>query len=257
MSANTEVTMKLSERVAVITGAGRGFGAAIANRFSSEGADLVLAYRSSAGVCEELAERHRAAGGRAITVRADVTDQADVDALADAARTEFGGVDILVNNAGILNLGPFAESRRADWEQEIGTNVLATLAVTRAFLPLIRGDGTGRIINLSSQIAAGGWELAAVYAGTKSFITSFTKSIAREFGPSGITVNAIGPGSIKTDMNAGLYGDEESIQERASQLPLRRLGTPDDVASCATFLASDDAAFVTGQLLACNGGAVL
>jgi NAD(P)-dependent dehydrogenase (short-subunit alcohol dehydrogenase family) len=249
--------MKLSRRVAVITGAGRGFGASIAQRFSAEGADLVLSFRTSSDACEELAERHRAGGGRAIVVRADVTDAADVAALAEAVRTEFGGLDILVNNAGVQNIGPFAESEFADWEREIQTNVVATLAVTRAFLPLIRGGGTGRIINLSSQIAAGGWELAAVYAGTKSFITSFTKSIAREFGPQGITVNAIGPGSIRTDMNAGLYGDEESIRERASQLPLRRLGSPDDVASCAAFLASDDASFITGHLLTCNGGAVL
>lgn len=249
--------MKLSGRVAVITGAGRGFGAAIAERLSAEGADLVLSYRSSAAGCEELAERHRRAGGRAITVRADVTDGEDVRALVEATRAEFGGADILVNNAGVLHLGPFAESQEEDWTREVGTNIVATLAVTRAFAPHLRGGGTGRIINLSSQIAAGGWELAAVYAGTKSFITSFTKSIAREFGPRGITVNAIGPGTIRTDMNAGLYGDEESQRARAESVPLRRLGSPADVGSCAAFLASDDAAFITGHLLVCNGGTVL
>lgn len=249
--------MDLTGRVAVITGAGRGFGEAISELFARCGADLVLSYRTSAAACERIAAARRASGGRALVVRADVTDSADVDELVRATRQDFDQVDVLVNNAGVLSLGPFAESSPEEWRREIDTNVIATLSVTRAFLPLMRSGGTGRIINLSSQIAASGWELAAVYAGTKSFISSFTKSIARELGPRGITVNAIAPGSIRTDMNADLYGDATAMHQRAASLPLRRLGSPADIAHSAAFLASDDASFITGHVLTCNGGAVL
>jgi NAD(P)-dependent dehydrogenase (short-subunit alcohol dehydrogenase family) len=249
---------ELDGKVALITGAGRGFGRATAERFAAAGADLALHYRASSAGCDEVARQVTARGGRAQLLQADLTDGAAIDRLAAAALDAFGRVDILVNNAGVLNLGPFVESDEAAWRAEIELNVFGPLRLTRALLPgmIARGAG-GRIVNIASQVALSGWGGMAVYSGTKGFLLSWTKSLAREVGQHGITVNAIGPGSIITDMNARVYPDEAARQKRAAELPLRRLGSPRDVAECALFLASDAGGFLTGQMLGPNGGNVM
>jgi 3-oxoacyl-[acyl-carrier protein] reductase len=247
----------LDGKVALISGAGRGFGYAIAERFAEEGAALALNYRASRDGCEALVEMARSLGGRAIAVQADVTDERAVGALVERAIAELGGIDVLVNNAGIMFLEPFAESREEHWRREIEVNVFGPLRLAHAVVPHMIARRTGRIINLSSQLALVGWERAPVYSGTKGFILTWTKSLARELGQYGITVNAIGPGSIITDMNAGVYPDEDARRRRAAELPLRRFGAPRDVAECALFLASDAGGFLTGQMLGPNGGNVM
>ena len=247
----------LSGKVALITGAGRGFGEAIAALFADEGANLALSYLNSADGCEAIAERARSNDQRALTVQADMRELADINGLVEVVMSEFGRVDILVNNAGILYRGPFSKSNEADWRDELEVNIFGPLRLTRALLPHMIGRGQGRIINLSSQLAPTGGSGMAVYSGTKGFILSWTKSLAQEVGQYGINVNAIGPGSIVTDMNLALYPDEEARARRASELPLRRMGSPRDVAECALFLASDASNFLTGQMLGPNGGNVM
>jgi 3-oxoacyl-[acyl-carrier protein] reductase len=247
----------LAGKVALITGAGKGFGLAIATLFAEAGADLALHYRTSRAGCEMIADAVRAAGGKALTVQADLADGAAIAALAARALEEFGQIDILVNNAGTMRLGSFGGSSEEAWREEIDVNIYAPLRLTRAIVPQMIRQHSGKIINISSQLALVGWERAPVYAGTKGFLLTWTKSLARELGQHNITVNAIGPGSIITDMNRDVYPSTEAIARRAAELPLRRFGSPRDVAECALFLASEASDFLTGQMLGPNGGNVM
>lgn len=248
---------ELAGKVALITGAGRGFGRATAERFAEAGATLALNYRASAAGCEEVVAAVTANGGRAIALQADVAAPDAGTTLVERTLDAFGRIDILVNNAGIMYLEPFRESTEEHWRNELEVNVFGPMRLTQAAIPGMIANNYGRIINLSSQLALVGWERAPVYSGTKGFILTWTKSLARELGQFGITVNAIGPGSIITDMNADVYPSDEAKQKRMSELPLRRFGSPRDVAECALFLASDASAFLTGQMLGPNGGNVM
>lgn len=247
----------LTDRIALITGAGRGFGEATARLFAGAGADLVLNYRESREGCEGIAAEARAAGRKALTVQADLTDGPAVERMVAEALDEFGRIDILVNNAGIMHIAPFAESEEASWREELEVNVFGVLRVTRAVLPQMIERRQGKIVNIASQLALSGFENGSIYAGTKGFLLTWTKSLAREVGQYNINVNAVGPGSILTDMNRPLYPTEEAQRKRAAQLPLRRFGDPRDVAECALFLASDASNFLTGQMLGPNGGNVM
>jgi len=247
----------LEGKVALITGAGRGFGHAIGERFAEAGAMLALNYRKSAAGCEELADQVRASGGEALVVQGDVSDRAAVERMVQETTDAFGRIDILVNNAGIIHLEPFVESSEEHWRREIDVNIFGPLLVTHAVVPGMIERRYGKIINLSSQLALVGWERAPVYSGTKGFLLTWTKSLARELGQHNINVNAIGPGSIVTNMNAGVYPDDEARQQRVNTLPLRRFGEPRDVAESALFLASDASGFLTGQMLGPNGGNVM
>jgi NAD(P)-dependent dehydrogenase (short-subunit alcohol dehydrogenase family) len=244
----------LSGRVALITGAGRGFGRAIAELFVDNGADVVLHYRSSAQGCAEIVERAGKRGVRAVVLQADLADPAAARGLGARACEGVGPVDVLVNNAGLMRVGSFLDSTEEDWDAELDLNVRASLRVTRSVVPMMIEQGYGKIINLSSQLALRGWERGAVYAGTKGFLLTWTKSLAVELGQYGINVNAIGPGSILTDMNQEVFPDDETIKRKAAQLPLRRMGRPADVAQTALFLASPASDFMTGQMLGINGG---
>jgi 3-oxoacyl-[acyl-carrier protein] reductase len=248
---------ELNGKVALITGAGRGFGRAIGERFAEAGATLALNYRASGAGCEEVAAGVRADGGQAITVQADVTDGAAVEAMVRRVIDELGRIDILVNNAGIMYHEPFVGSTEEHWRHELEVNIFGPMRLAQAVVPGMIERGYGRIVNLSSQLALVGWEQAPVYSGTKGFTLTWTKSLARELGKHGITVNAIGPGSIITDMNANVYPNEEAKRRRMGELPLRRFGTPRDVAECALFLASEAGSFLTGQMLGPNGGNVM
>lgn len=249
--------MPLSGRVALITGASRGFGAATVRKFAASGADLILNYRQSEAAAAALADEARALGRKAITIKADVGDTEQVNAMVAQAIEAFGRIDILINNAGVMNVKPFAETAEAEWEWETNTNLFGPLRVTRAVIPTMIEQNYGKIVNLSSQLALIGWDRGAVYAGTKGFILTWTKSLAKELGRYNINVNAIGPGSIMTDMNQQIYADAEAQAKRAAELPLRRLGSPNDVAECALFLSSEAGSFLTGQMLGPNGGNVM
>jgi NAD(P)-dependent dehydrogenase (short-subunit alcohol dehydrogenase family) len=247
----------LDGKVALITGAGRGFGQAIAECFLEAGAELALNFRASREGCETLAERARERGQRAIVIQADVTDGPAVTAMVERATGELGRIDILVNNAGIMKLGPFHESDEETWREEIEVNVFGPMRVTRAVLPGMIERRYGKVVNVASQLALIGWNRGAVYSGTKGFLLTWTKSLAREVGQYNINVNAIGPGSIVTDMNRDIYPSPEAAAQRATALPLRRLGSTRDVGECALFLASDASNFLTGQMLGPNGGNVM
>ena len=247
----------LSGKVALITGAGRGFGQAIAEVFVEAGADVALNYRESRDGCDAVAAVAASRSQRSLVVQADVTDSASVARMVDEVIAELGHIDILVNNAGIMHVQPFAETTEESWRAEIDVNIFGPLFVTRAVVPHMIEQRYGKIINLSSQLALIGWDRASVYAGTKGFILTWTKSLARELGQYNINVNAIGPGSIVTDMNRGIYPSPEAAERRAQELPLRRLGSPRDVGECALFLASDASSYLTGQMLGPNGGNVM
>jgi NAD(P)-dependent dehydrogenase (short-subunit alcohol dehydrogenase family) len=251
-----EPMSRLVDRVALITGGSRGFGRATALGFAREGADVVIAYRAAEADAASAVAQIERAGRKGLAVRADVAVAADTAALVERALAAFGRVDILVNNAGIMDVTPFATQDPATWTAMIDVNVYGTLTLTRALLPSMTGRGSGRIINLSSQLGHVGGENFAVYSGTKGFVLAFTRSLAREVGRYGITVNAICPGAIVTDMNRSIYPPERQ-RTRAAELPLRRMGDPDDIARAALYLASDDGRFVTGQCLDVNGGSIM
>lgn len=247
-------TGPLSGRVALVTGAGRGFGRAIAEAYVAAGADVVLHYRTSKDGCADVLEQAKTLGRRAVVVPADLADANAIDDLVAAARAEFGFVDVLVNNAGSMRVGGFLDSTEADWAADMDVNVWAPVRLTHAVAPMMVARGYGKIINLSSQLALRGWSQGAVYAATKGFLLSWTKSLAVELGPHGINVNAIGPGSIVTDMNRAIFPDDDAVRQKAADLPLRRMGAPSDVAECAVFLAAHGSDFMTGQMLGVNGG---
>lgn len=249
--------MPLTGKVALITGAGRGFGAATARKFAASGADLILNYRQSAAETEALADEARALGRRVITIKADVGSTEEVNAMVAEALEAFGRIDILINNAGVMNVKSFVDTTDEEWEWETNINLFGPMRVTRAVVPAMITQNYGKIVNLSSQLALIGWEKGAVYSGTKGFILTWTKSLAKELGRYNINVNAIGPGSIMTDMNMQIYADAEAQARRAAELPLRRLGSPNDVAECALFLSSEAGSFLTGQMLGPNGGNVM
>jgi 3-oxoacyl-[acyl-carrier protein] reductase len=247
---------RLEGRVALITGGSRGFGRATALRFAAEGADVAICYRAAREAAEEVVRRVEAEGRRALAIKADVADAEAARAFVRRALRELGRIDVLVNNAGIRHISPFAEQDPAAWREIVDTNVWGVLVPTHEALPAMLERGGGRIINVSSQQAHVGWENFAVYAGTKGFILAFTKSLAREVGPRGITVNAVCPGPIVTDMNRANTPPERE-RAIAASVPLRRMGDPEDVAAAAAFLASSDGAFITGQCIDVNGGRVM
>jgi NAD(P)-dependent dehydrogenase (short-subunit alcohol dehydrogenase family) len=185
-----------------------------------------------------------------------VADPAQVRRLAEAAIGAFGHVDVLVNNAGVMDVRPFAEQDAATWRATLEVNVVGMLGLTHALLPSLAEAGNGRVICLASQLGHVGGENFAVYAGTKGFVLAFVKSLAREVGRLGITVNAVCPGSIVTDMNLAIYPPERQVA-RAAELPLRRMGHPRDVAEAVLFLAADSGRFITGQCVDVNGGATM
>jgi NAD(P)-dependent dehydrogenase (short-subunit alcohol dehydrogenase family) len=247
---------RLDGAVALITGASRGFGRATAIVFAREGADIVLNYRAAEDDARATAAEVEAAGRRATIIQADVADTEQAMALGKQALDAFGKIDVLVNNAGIMDPTPFATQGPDTWHAMIDVNIMGTLVLTSAVLPSMIEQKHGRIICLSSQLGHVGGQNMAVYSGTKGFILAFTKSLAREVGPHGITVNAVCPGSILTDMNLPIYPPDRQ-KARAAELPLRRLGETSDVAEAVLYLASDAGKFVTGSCLEVNGGATM
>ena len=249
---------RLEGRVALVTGASRGLGRAIALAFGQEGADVAVNYHASAKAAAEVATALEKLGRRAHVIQADVAREEDVRRLLAATLAQFGRLDILVNNAGIMERGLFAEASVDAYARMFAVNVTGTMLCTRAALPAMIERRYGRIVNVSSQLARAGVGTGgfAAYAVTKGAIEAFTRSVAHEVGEHGITVNAIAPGGIDTDMSRAVMTPEYRAR-RTKELPVRHLGTLDDVAYAAICLADESAGYLTGPVMQVNGGWVM
>lgn len=240
-------------KTALVTGSSRGIGAAIATRLAQDGFNLVINYTGAAEAAAKVVAAIEGAGGRAIAVRADVSDPAAVRAMFDAAEAAFGGIDVLVNNAGIMQLSPLAAAGDAHIDRQIAINLKGTLNTLREAARRMR-DG-GRIVNLSSSVAALKFESYGVYAATKGAVEVLTGILAKEMRGRAITVNAVAPGPTGTDLF--LDGKPEALIERLAKAnPLGRLGTPEDIANAVAFLTGPDGGWVNGQVLRTNGGMI-
>jgi 3-oxoacyl-[acyl-carrier protein] reductase len=241
------------DKVAIVTGASRGIGAAIAERLARDGFSIVVNYAGSAREAEQLAAKIEAGGGRALVARADVGNAAEVKRMFNAAETAFGGVDVLVNNAGIMRLATLADADDELIDSQIRINLKGVINTLREASRRLRNDG--RIINLSSSVVGFYQPTYAVYTATKAGVEGLTHVLARELRGRNITVNAVAPGPTSTALF--LDGKSSELIERLAMAnPLERLGTPDDIAGTVAFLAGPDGGWVNGQVLRANGGLV-
>ncbi|HAV64445.1 MAG TPA: 3-oxoacyl-ACP reductase [Verrucomicrobiales bacterium] len=244
----------LDQQIAVVTGAGRGIGRAIALRFADEGADIVCVSRTEEN-SRKVADEVTARGRRAWAVAVDVSNPAAVNAAAESILKEPGRVDILVNNAGVTRDNLLMRMSEEEWDAVINTNLRGAFVLTKAFTRAFLKQRSGRVINIASVIGLMGNAGQANYAASKAGLIGFTKSVAREFAPRGITVNAIAPGFIETDMTSVLK--DEWKTELLKKIPLNSFGQAEDIASAATFLAGPGARYITGQVLTVDGGMVM
>jgi 3-oxoacyl-[acyl-carrier protein] reductase len=238
-------------RTAIVTGASKGIGAAVAERLAADGFRTVVNYASGAAEAEEVVAVITAAGGRAKAIGGDVADPSAVRRLFDQAEAEFGPVDVLVNNAGIMKLSPLAEVADADYQRMVAVNLTGAFNGMREGAKRVR-DG-GRIINVSTSIIGHFLPNYAVYAATKAAVEAMTHVLAKELGARGVTVNAVAPGPVATELF--LAGkSEELIRRMTNDIPLGRLGQPDDIARVVSFLASPESGWINGQVVKANGG---
>lgn len=244
---------KLAGKVAVVTGASKGIGAGIAKALAAEGAAVVVNYASSKAGADAVVQEITAAQGKAVAVHGDVSKAADAKAIVDAAISQFGRLDILVNNSGVYEFAPLAEITEEQYRRQFDINVLGVLLMSQAAVKHL-GEGAS-IINISSVAARITPPETAVYSGTKGAVDAITGVLARELGPRKIRVNAINPGMVITEgvHAAGIPGSDFETMAVA-QTPLGRVGQPRDIATIAAFLASDDAAWLTGETITASGG---
>ena len=245
--------MSKSDRVAIVTGASKGIGAAIAKRLAWDGIAVVVNYASNAAAASEVVSEIGGIGGRAVAVQADIAGPTSASRLFDAATRAFGGVDILVNNAGIMELSPIAEVTDASFERQLSANLAGVFRGMREAGRRLR-DG-GRIISLSSGVVGLYQPGYGVYAATKAAVEAMTHIVAKELGSRGITVNAVAPGPVGTELF--LTGkSQEQVSTIARMNPFGRLGTPDDIARVVAFLAGPDGGWINGQVIRANGGVI-
>ena len=246
---------RLKDRVAIVTGAAQGIGKALALGLSREGAKLVIAdihQDNAIAVKDEIC----AAGAMAVAIATDVSDEMSVEAMVEHCIKEFGKIDILINNAGIFPVSSVEDMQEEEWDRVIGTNLVGAFLSSKAVASKLIEQESGRIISISSGRAFQGAKDAAHYASSKAGIIGFSKALALELAPHRITVNVICPGITDTAQPRG-HQSEEQIYAQAQKIPLGRIGQPEDLVGTAVFLASDAAAFITGQTIIVNGGSIM
>jgi len=245
---------KLAGKVAVVTGASKGIGAAIAKHLADEGAAVVVNYSSSKDGAERVVSDITGGGGRAVAVKANLSKKADIDQLFAETKKAFGPIDILVNNAGIYEFSPVEDITEEHFRKQFDLNVLGLTFATQAAVKQFNPKG-GSIINISSIVSTLGIPGAAVYSGTKGAVDAITRSLAKELGPRGIRVNAINPGMVETEgVHAAGIAESDMRKQVEAQTPLGRIGQPKDIATAAVFFASSDSAWITGETLTVAGG---
>ncbi|GAB2701672.1 glucose 1-dehydrogenase [Mucilaginibacter koreensis] len=245
---------KLANKVALVTGASKGIGAGIAKSLAAEGAAVIVNYASAKAGAEKVADEITAAGGKAVAVQADVSKAADVERLFTEAEAAFGPLDILVNNAGVYEFGAIEAITEEHYHRQFNTNVLGLLLVTQGAVKSF-GERGGSIINISSTVSRITPPQSSVYTATKASVDAITQVLSKELGPKKIRVNAINPGMVETEgtHTAGFIGGDLQKQMEP-QVPLGRIGQPEDIAPIAVFLASEDSGWLTGEVLIASGG---
>ncbi len=250
-----ESPVRLQGKVALVTGGDRGIGRAITERFAAEGANVVINYARNEAEANKALEAVEASGRQGLVVQADMSRVVDVTRLVDEAVARFGNLDILVNNAGVETDAPFLDATEPDFDKVIGVNLKGAFFTTQAFARhLVASKRPGKVITISSVHEEIPFPNYASYCASKGGIKMLTRDLAIELGPRGITVNAIAPGAIATDINKSLLADKPRLDALLKKIPLGRMGKPEDVAAIAAFLASADADYVTGSTYFVDGG---
>ena len=247
--------MLLDGKCALVTGASRGIGRAVALKLASEDAKVALNFAGNEAAAEAVKQEIEAAGGEAILVKANVADEAAVQEMVQKTTDAFGRIDILVNNAGITRDGLLARMKEEDWDAVLSTNLKGVFLATKAVAKVMMKQRAGRIVNMASVVGITGNAGQANYAAAKAGVIGFTKTIAKELASRGVTANAVAPGFIATDMTAVL--SDKAKEAALTGIPLGRMGTPEDVSAAVLFLVSDQASYITGQVLNVDGGMVM
>lgn len=241
--------------IAVVTGASGGIGAEIAKRLAQDGFSVALIYNRNTEKAQKTADEITLSGGSAKTYKCDVRDSSEITSTIEAIERDFGEISVLVNNAGISEQKLLTDITDSDWENMISTNLSGAFYFCRAVLPYFVHRKSGRIINISSMWGETGGSCEVHYSAAKAGLIGLTKALAKEVAPSGITVNAVSPGVINTEMVTKLGKD--TVDMLREEIPVMRLGTPEDVANAVSFLADDKSSYITGQVLSVNGGIVI
>ncbi|MCU1669110.1 MAG: 3-oxoacyl-ACP reductase FabG [Blastococcus sp.] len=242
---------KLSDKIAIVTGAGQGIGRAIAEKMAAEGATVVVTDINEATAKETAGT----IGGGAVGIRTDVTSRESVNAMVDQVLAQFGRIDVLVNNAGWDKASPFVDSDPADWDRVIQINLYGVLNTSKAVLPVMAEQGFGSVVNLASDAGRVGSSGEAVYSAAKGGVIAFTKATAREMARHKVNANCVCPGPTDTALFASMGGDNPRLREALTKaIPFRRLADPSDLANAVAFFASDEAAYITGQTVSVSGG---
>lgn len=246
--------MKLKNKVAIVTGASKGIGASIAKYFAAEGAKVVVNYSSSKEGADKVVKTITDNGGTAIAVQADVAKEADINRLFDETKRAFGSLDVLVNNAGIYDWMPIEQVTTTSFHQQFNTNVLGSILAIQAALKLF-GDKGGNIINISSGASKTPMATGSVYSASKAALDAITIALSKELGAKNVRINSLLPGSVETEgtHSSGIIGSDFE-KHLVANTPLGRIGQPEDIAKAAVFLASDESAWITGEMLSVSGG---